>query len=267
MREFSSIAKQAVRFVDHNSASILTGISVIGVVTTAVFAVRATPEALRLIKEEDWARETEEVSGNGTPALPLTKFEVVKVAWKPYIPAALMGTATIAAIIGSRTIDSKRNAALAAAYSLTDRAYHEYREKTTETLGAKKEEEMRGALNAERSDRAKDEAKGNSEVIIVGNGDVLVFDTLSGRHFMSDVESIRKAVNDINQMINNDMYASLTDFYLKIGVGKTSMSDELGWNNDAHLEVGFSGFLTADNKPAIALDYMVQPKPDYWKLW
>ena len=108
MREFSSIARQAFNFVDHNSASILTGLSVVGVVGTAVLAVRATPEALRRIDYANEDRVSEDLPT-------LTKFEVVKVAWKPYIPATLLGLGTISAVIGSRTIDSKRNAALAAA--------------------------------------------------------------------------------------------------------------------------------------------------------
>lgn len=257
MRQISQIARQAASFVDHNSASILTGLSVVGVISTTVLAVRATPEALRLIDDNERERDAD-----SQPYA--TKFEVVKVAWKPYIPAALMGTATIAAIIGSRTIDAKRNAALAAAYSLTERAYHEYKEKTVATLGEKKEDEMRTELNAERSARALEPGM----VIINDDSKVLFFDTLSGRHFHSEVETVRKAVNDINEQIIHHDYASLTDFYLKIGVGKTDMSDNLGWNTTKLLDVHFGPFAMADPlRPALALEYQEMPKPDFWRPW
>lgn len=257
MREFSSIARQAFNFVDHNSASILTGLSVVGVVGTAVLAVRATPEALRRIEYANEDRESED-----RPAL--TKFEVVKVAWKPYIPATLLGLGTISAVIGSRTIDSKRNAALAAAYSLTERAYHEYKEKAVVTMGEKEEEKMRTELNAERSARTLEP----SMVIVGDDSKVLFFDTLSGRHFHSEVETVRKAVNDINEQILHHDYASLTDFYQKIGVGKTDMSDNLGWNTTKLLEVHFGPFAMAEPlRPALAIEYREMPKPDFWRPW
>jgi hypothetical protein len=261
VREISKIARQAASFIDHNSASILTGLSVVGVVSTAVLAVRATPEALTRIR---FFEEAEQSGYIPKPDYKATKIEAVKIAWRPYIPAALMGTATIAAIIGSRTIDAKRNAALAAAYSLTERAYHEYKEKTVATLGEKKEDEMRTELNAERSSRALEP----SMVIINDDSKVLFFDTLSGRHFQSEVETVRKAVNDINEQILHHDYASLTDFYLKIGVGKTDMSDNLGWNTSKLLEVHFGPFAMSDPlRPALALEYQEMPKPDFWRPW
>jgi hypothetical protein len=275
VREISSIARQAFSFVDHNSASILTGLSVVGVVGTAVLAVRATPEAMIRIedglneKQDEYYRSKGDMKDEGFFG-GLTKFEVVKVAWKPYIPASLLGLGTIAAIIGSRTIDSKRNAALAAAYSLTERAYHEYKEKAVVTMGEKKEAEMRTELRAEQSDRELGlrEENGHNLVMLNDDSKVLFFDTLSGRHFHNDVQSVRKAVNDINEQILHNDYASLTDFYQKIGVGKTDMSDNLGWNTSKLLEIHLGPFAMAEPlRPALAIEYQEMPKPDFWRPW
>ena len=59
----------------------------------------------------------------------LTKTETVKACWKVYIPAMVTGTASIVCLIGASSVNAKRNAALAAAYTLSDTAFREYKEK------------------------------------------------------------------------------------------------------------------------------------------
>lgn len=71
-------------FVKRNASTILTGLASIGVVTTAVMAVKATPKALRLLEEAEQEKGEE-----------LTKWEKVKTAGSSYIPSVIVGTATI----------------------------------------------------------------------------------------------------------------------------------------------------------------------------
>ena len=71
-------------FIKH-SPEILTGVGIAGMITTTILAVRATPKAMQLIDEKEY----EEERG-------LTKFETVKVAWKPYVPAAVTGALSTA---------------------------------------------------------------------------------------------------------------------------------------------------------------------------
>ena len=112
-----------------HSPEILTGVGIAGMITTTVPAVKATPKALDLIAiAEDEKNDT------------LTKVEVVKTAWKPYIPAAVTCAASITCLIGASAVNAKRNAALATAYELSKTALTEYKEKVIETVGAKKEE-------------------------------------------------------------------------------------------------------------------------------
>lgn len=258
MTDIQTLLKGAIRFADRNSPTILTGFAVGGVFTTAVLAAKAAPKVVAEIGTIEQQRYDD-----GIEPVYLTKREICKVAWRPYAPAFLMGGATIAAIIGANTISTKRHSALVAAASLTERAYHEYKEKALEQLGEAKEEKIRAAVAQDRFD--KDEV-GSREVIVVGDGEQLCYDTLSGRSFMSDIENIRRAENDINAMINNDMYASVNDFYRKIGLATTTMGEELGWNNDNMLSVAFSGILSG-GKPCIAIDYHQAPVANYHKIW
>ena len=76
--------------VEH-SPEILTGIGIAGMITTTVLAVKATPKALRLIEAEKHDMHKDE----------LTAIETVKVAWKPYIPAAVTGVTAMGCLIGA----------------------------------------------------------------------------------------------------------------------------------------------------------------------
>jgi len=253
--------KSTVRYLNENTPTILTSFAAVGVVSTAIFAVKGTPEAMdRIAVKKQQVR-----AGYIQTDRELTKMEVVKVAWRPYLPAMLMGTSTIAAIIASRSIDNKRNAVLAAAYSLSERAYHEYRERTREEVGERKEEQIRSDVASRRYEQEQTEPGGNREVIIIGNGDILCFETSSGRAFMSDKESIRRAENDINAEILHHGHATLSDFYRKIGLPVTTMSEDLGWNTNTTLSIDYSGFVTADDRPALAIDYHNSPIREPWK--
>src|SRR4029077_1725955 len=91
--------------------------------------------------------------------------------------------------------------------------------------------------------------------LIIADDKVLCKDLYSGRYFQSTLEDIKAAVNYINFQINNDNYASLTDFWERIGLEKTSDSDEIGWNNDCLLEVLFGSALTAKNTPCVTVEF------------
>ena len=102
----SKFARDVRTSLSRHSPAILMGIGIAGMVTTTVVAVKATPKALRLIEEKKQELDVES----------LTPVETVKAAWKCYIPAAVTGAVSIACLIGSNSVNTKRNAALATAY-------------------------------------------------------------------------------------------------------------------------------------------------------
>ncbi len=92
-------------------------------------------------------------------------------------------------------------------------------------------------------------------MIIVGNGTVLCCELYTNRYFRSDMESLRKAQNDINAMIISDLYVTLDEFYNLIGLPYTSKSSDLGWNFDKLMELQFSTVLSEGGEPCLAFDY------------
>ena len=149
--------------VSKHSPEILTGVGIAGMITTTVLAVKATPKAIELIEEEKQNREEMTES-------PMKTMEYVKVAWKPYIPAAVTCIVSTACLIGASSVNSKRNAALAAAYNLSKTALTEYKEKVVETIGEKKEQIVKEKVAKEKIEK---NPVGKNEIIITGKGDIL----------------------------------------------------------------------------------------------
>lgn len=243
------------QFVNKRSPEILTGIGIAGMITTTVLAVRATPKALELLEEkknEDWVDE-------------LSPLEVVKTAWKPYVPAAVTGIASVACLIGASSVNAKRNAALATAYKLSETALTEYREKVIETIGEKKEKTVRDKVAEER---VKKNPVSKSEVIVTNNGTTLCFDPISARYFKSSIDKIKRAENELNKQMLHDIsgYVSLNEFYDELGLDHTSVGDDLGWNVDRLIDISFSSQLNDNGEPSVVLDYLVAPKYDFYKF-
>lgn len=253
-KSISNFVKTVGNKLSEHSPEILTGIGITGLLSTTILAVKATPKALQLIDEKKEEMNTDE----------LTNTEVVKTCWKCYIPAAVTASVSVACLIGANSVNNKRNAVLATAYKLSESAFSEYKEKVIETIGEKKEEEVRDKI---AKGRIEQNPVKNNEVIITGKGDVLCYDIVSGRYFKSDVDKIRKAENTLNKKLMNDMYCSLNEFYDLIGLPFTQMGFELGWNvNDSLVEIEFSTQLSEDDTPCVVIQYSVLPKCDYQHL-
>ena len=254
----SKLCKNAKVMVSKRSPEILTGLGIAGMISTTVLAVRATPKALDLIAR---AEDKKFDNGHGNK---LTVSEKMKVAWKPYIPAAITGIASISCIIGASSVHAKRNAAIAAAYNLSQTALTEYKEKVVETIGEKKEQAIKDKI---AKDKIKKDPVSKSEVIVTGKGNTLCYDAFNSRYFYSDIDQIKRAINELNRIMLNQMYVSLNDFYDELNLKHSGNGDELGWKlDDGFIEVDFSSQLSDDGRPCLVIEYMVAPRYDYSKL-
>lgn len=253
--DIAGIAKRLVKLAGDNSPLILTAIGAAGVLTTAYLTGKASFKAAQVL--DDY--ETDAI--RTSTLKPLETKDKVALTWKMYIPAASSAVCTIVCVILANRIGTKRAAALAAAYALSERAYEEYRDKVVEKLGAKKEQAARDEIAQERVNRNPPD----SSIVFAGEGTVLCMEAFTGRYFLSDIENLKKAQNDLNFRILHDYYASLTEFYTLIDLPKTSMSDDFGWNSDKPLELQFSATLTETGRPCMVIDYAVTPIRDFYK--
>lgn len=243
--------------VSKHSPEILTGVGIAGMITTTVLAVKATPKALTLIEETKANEDKDE----------LTPIETVKATWKCYIPAMTTCIVSTACLIGATSVSSRRYAALTTAYKLSETAYNEYRDKVIETVGEKKEEAIKDAIN---KDRVEKDPVSQNEVIITGKGNTLCYDYMSSRYFESDIDRIKRVENELNKSMLHDItgYVSLNDFYDEIGLSRTPLGEQMGWNAMRGLiDIHFGSQIADDGRPCIVIDHNVNPIYDYDKVY
>ena len=235
-------------FVKKHSPEILSGLGVAGVITTTIMAVKATPNALKLIDEYKENNDKDDIK----------IFETIKVAGVCYIPTTIIGVVSISCIMGASTISFKRNAALATAYKLSEAALKEYSDKVVEVIGEKKEKTIRDAVF---QDEINKHPVKNKEIYITNKGETLCYDGISGRVFKGNIDQIRKSVNELNREMRNEMFISLSEFYDEIGLRHTDISDYIGWNIDTtgYIDIDTSAILTEDEKPCIYISYRNRP--------
>jgi len=249
-----SIFKNLKKTAIDNSPLILTYLSVAGVLTTTILAVKATPKA---IKSLETATKVDNLGEKLSPK------QIVKYTWRHYVPSAMTGLFTVSCIVGANHINTRRNAAIMTVYTLAETSLKEYQAKVKEHVGEVKAKQFKDDIV---KDHLLDTPMATSEVFITGTGETLCYDSFTGRYFKSDMETIRKAQNDINAKIIRDMYASHNDFYTLIGLERTVFGEELGWNVDNILEIEFSSHLASDGKPCLCLEYVSSPIRNYHKF-
>jgi hypothetical protein len=267
MQNLTEMAKNVEHLVRANSPAILTGFGVAGVVSTALLSVKATFKAADDIVDEYYkimqTDETDDHSVYISDALKHVPFkDQVRVSWKRYIPPAATGAVSIACIIGSNRISSNRAAALVTAYSLTERAFADYKDKVVEQFGNAKEQKVRDAVAQDKVT----EAPPVRDLIINDDTEVVCYDTMSGRYFKSSAEKIRRAENHVNKEILDQGYAAMNEFFRELDVEPTGYGEEVGWNLDNMLDVQFSSVLTPDKKPVLAIGFQKTPIVDYYRF-
>lgn len=247
-------AKKGGQFIGKHSPLILTILGTGGVITTTIFAVKATPKAMLLLEEKKKEAGQEE----------LGKMDTVKTCWKVYIPTGLMALATIGCFLGAQGINMKRNAALASLYSITEHTLKEYQAKVIEQIGENQEKKVRDAVAQTKMDK---QPASSSEIIITGSGYYLCYDAFSGRYFQSDIEKLRRIENDVNRELIQSMYISLNEVYDMIGLKRINIGDEIGWSVDEPIEFTFGTHLTDDGKPCLVMDYSAYPRHNFDKMY
>ncbi|MCM1525384.1 MAG: DUF6353 family protein [Ruminococcus sp.] len=238
-------------FAVQHCPEILTGMGVAGMLTAGILAVKTTPKALALIEEKKREKNTEK----------LTAAEMIKSAGLCYVPSAVTAVVSAACIVGASAVNYKRNAALAAVYALSETSLKEYREKAEQLIGKKKAEDISDAVAKDRIEQAP---VGSREVVFTGSGETLCYDVISGRYFTSEIEKIKRAVNDLNRQMRDEMFISLNDFYIEIGLKPIPIGSDIGWHIDkGYIDIRFSSQITDDERPCVVINYSTIPRYGY----
>lgn len=209
---------KSVMFIKRNSPTILTSIGAVGVVATAVIAVKATPKAIKLLEEA-----TEEKGEE------LTKMEMVQVAAPVYIPSVVIGASTIACIFGANVLNKRHQASLASAYALIDSAYKDYRNKVKELYGDEMDRNIRASIAKDKCEELGAHAPGYASLDISGERR-LFYEEYRGKYFETTIENVQNAEYHLNRNFTMRGDTNLNEFYSFLGLETTKEGEILGWD-------------------------------------
>ena len=191
----------------------------------------------------------------------LSAKEIAKAIWPNYISVLAAEAISLTFQAGAIHENHKALTALSTAYTLSDTAFRQYRDKVAETVGPKKAKEIHEGVT---DDIISQHPVQKECIIDTGRGDVLFFDVVSGVYFYSNIEYIKKIINELNYRMRNENYIPLNELYSEIGLEECACGDMLGWNIErGMIDVRFDAKLTRDGTPCVVLAYDVPPRYGY----
>ena len=252
-RAFHNVAFQ----VKKHSPEILIVAGVVGTVTSAVMACKATLKVNEILDESkktidiihkgmesgevECVTYTEE---DGKKDLTITYVQTgVKLA-KLYAPAVALGALSIFAMVKSNDILRKRNVALAAAYATVDKGFKDYRNRVIERFGKDLDRELRYNIKAKEIEERVVDEDGNEKTVkttvsVVDTDEpsdyARFFDeyctgwTKDAEYNLMFLKCQQAAAND---MLKRKGRVFLNEVYAMLGMDQTKAGQVVGWVYD-----------------------------------
>lgn len=245
-----------------HSPEILVVTGVVGVVTSAVMACKATTKASEIIdqtKEDiekihdvlaDESLSEEYTVEDSKKDLAIVYLQTgVKFA-KLYGPSVLLGALSITSILASNNILRKRNVALAAAYATVDKGFKEYRSRVIERFGQEVDRELKYNLKAKKVeetivDENGKEKKVKSTINVSeqkAHSDYSFFFEADNPYWKKDGNYNRMFLLAQQQYANDKLrangYLYLNDVLDTLGIPRTKAGQIVGWVYNPENSVG-----------------------------
>ena len=240
------------------SPEILAVTGVIGVVITVVTACKATTklsdildetkeqlDSVHKVSEEGRDNYTEEDAKKDTTIIYVqTGVKIVKL----YAPAAIIGLASVSALLGSNHILKKRYTALAAAYATVDKSFKDYRARVVEKFGDKVDKELKHGIKAVEIEETTTDEKGK-EKKVKKTVDEVNLPSEYARWFDEscpdwekdseyNLQFLLAQQQYANDLLHADGYLYLNRVYRALGLPETKAGQIVGWIYDPDDESG-----------------------------
>ena len=252
-----SFGKVGLKFKKH-SPEILLGVGLVGIVTSAVMACKATTKVDEILQEtkENVDKVHELAARKDLPEGAYTEEDAkkdlaifyaktgLKLA-KIYAPAVVVGVASITSILASYGIMHKRNVALSAAYMAVDTGFKEYRGRVVERFGEALDRELKYNIKTEEIEETVVDENGE---VKVEKKTVEVVDKKAGysefARFFDDgckgwsksSERNLKFLVDQQRYANDKLrarsYVTVNEVYETLGIPITEAGSMVGWVYD-----------------------------------
>ena len=291
-----NIHKVGFIFKKH-SPEILMAAGVVGVVTSAVMACKATTKLSSILeeskKEIDQIHEYVEVNGYSEKyteedskkdlVISYTKMSMKLV--KVYAPSVILGLLSITSILASNNIIRKRNMALAAAYAAIDSNFKDYRNRVVERFGKELDRELKYNIKPKEIEETIIDEEGNEVVVkkTVNNAEInlpseyaKVFDEFSScwtKDADYNLTFLRRIQDQANDKLRLRGHLFLNEVYDMLDIPRTKAGAIVGWiydpnreNSDSYVDFGLYDNLINDeskrlfingNERSVLLDFNV----------
>lgn len=234
-------------------------------VLAVVEGSRATLKASKIVEKhrEDLKSEDKDIRRKAV-------IDVGKETVPIYIPTILLTGTMVLCIFSCNKFHLRKEAGLAAAYSIADKAYKTLKEKTDAVTTDAQKEQIEQAIVKEKVE----ETTGQQVVevsrpivdpdspIFTGHGNTPCIDYWTERKFYSSAIDIRESIVKINYQLQQDMYVSLNELYYAIGLPECGAGEEFGWSiDDGVIEPVFTTAKDSHDTVYLVLDFLVSPHP------
>lgn len=245
-----------------HSPEILIAAGVVGTVTSAVMACKATTKLNGVLEESKksideihnyidangYTEKYSETDSKKDLTIVYTQ-SAVKVI-KLYAPAVALGVLSITAILTSNNILRKRNIALAAAYTAVDKSFKEYRGRVVERFGKELDRELRYNIKAKEVETTVVNEDGTestiTETIEVADinqpSDYARFFDEYCAGWTKDPELnlcfLKRQQDYANEVLKAKGYLFLNDVYEMLGIPRTKAGQVVGWIYDEKHPIG-----------------------------
>ena len=270
--------------IKKHSPEILLAAGTVGVVVSGVMACKATLKVNEILDESKQQIDTiHSVAADPNMAekytaednkkdLAIVYTQTTVKMIKLYGPSVGLGVVSLGCMIGSNRILSKRNVALAAAYTAVDKSFKEYRSRVVERFGKQLDKELRYNIKAKEVEEVSKDENGHEvvkkEVVDVIDDDPntyspysIVFDD-GNEGWDPDPERTKffliQQQNWANERLKAKGHLFLNEVYDMLGARRTKAGAQVGWVYDENNVVGdnYVDFGIFDTRRSKARDFV-----------
>lgn len=244
-----------------NAPSILTGIGIIGVIGTAVMAVKDSKKVDTLICEKNKYK----LDKHGTE---LTKVEKLMVATPAYLPTITTGLATIACIYGANSINQHRQAMLISAYGYLNSCYNEYKDAVSELYGPDAQNKVKEHIMTKQL---------TDKSIEPDTDEIVVYEEYSGNYMTTTKARIQNGLFHANRHFSWAGSININDILDCFDSYEVEYGDVYGWTlkkqyecgGPLWLDVNIQEYKVIEDKQVYVLKWNIAPSIDYidWSLY
>lgn len=251
--------------VKKNSPEILVVAGILGTIAGTVMACKATTKVESITKETKKTvdlihkgMEKGKINGveytedDGRKDLTITYTQTAMKLIKLYGPSALVMLASISSIVASHKILSKRNVAIAAAYTAVDKGFKEYRGRVVERFGEEIDKELKYNIQKKEVTETVVDENGN-ETTVTKTVDVVDKNATEYSVYArcyddgcigwskdpeANLTFLKLQQCHANDKLRAQGYLFLNDIYGMLGIPKTAAGQVVGWIYDEDNPIG-----------------------------